>query len=303
MDKQKFNKPVLNLDEKIELLKQRWLIIKNVDMAKDKLKHIGYFRLSWYFKFFQDLETDIFNEWTTFDDVIYLYNFDSELRIFTMDMIEKIEISLKANINDYMTEKYGIFWYLDTDLFNKDIKNWADIYDKLINRINEIVEKKKSPFVEKYFEKYDEKNLPSWMLFEELTIWNVSNIFNIINEEDSINIASVYDTYYWDLKRWLRLIVQVRNICAHHWRLWNNDLHIRLRKKDVILKDKFVLEKTSKWEVAKNYYNFFLVASYLLKIIDNKFNVVDRLDYLFWKYPNVDKHKMWFTENRKEKFT
>jgi abortive infection bacteriophage resistance protein len=38
--------------------------------------------------------------------VIYLYDFDDELRIFTMEIIEKIETSLKANINDYMSEKY-----------------------------------------------------------------------------------------------------------------------------------------------------------------------------------------------------
>jgi abortive infection bacteriophage resistance protein len=35
-----------------------------------------------------------------------LYIFDRKLRLLTLDAIEKIETSLKANINDYMTKEF-----------------------------------------------------------------------------------------------------------------------------------------------------------------------------------------------------
>jgi hypothetical protein len=70
-------------------------------------------------------------------------------------------------------------------------------------------------------------------------------------------------------------------------------LGIRLRKNDVILKNKFILENTGeKVEVAKNYYNFFLVVNYLMEKIDNSFDIISKLDNLFLKYSNVNKQIM-----------
>ena len=63
--KQNFDKPGLSLDEKIKLLQSRWLIIDDEEKAKHDLLHIWYFRLTWYFKFYQDKETNVFKEWTT----------------------------------------------------------------------------------------------------------------------------------------------------------------------------------------------------------------------------------------------
>jgi abortive infection bacteriophage resistance protein len=98
------------------------------------------------------------------------YEFDRELRLLTLDAIERIEISLRANINDYMSENFGIFWYLDKKLFLLNTDKKISIYNKLLLKIEKIQKKSGSIFVKHYFKKYDEKKLPSWMLFEELTI-------------------------------------------------------------------------------------------------------------------------------------
>ena len=109
----KYTKPPLSIEQKITLLKERGLRIDNEERTYKYLTHIGYFRMTGYFKFFQDHITDTFQAGTTFDQVLNVYIFDRKLRLLTLDAIEKIEVSLKATISDYMSMKYGAFWYMD----------------------------------------------------------------------------------------------------------------------------------------------------------------------------------------------
>jgi abortive infection bacteriophage resistance protein len=98
-----------------------------------------------------------------------LYVFDRKLRLLTLDAIEKIEISLKANINDYITKEFGCFWYKNEELFNLNYKDNLKIYNEILGKTIPEINQRKTIFIKHYFEKYEEECLPSWMLFEELT--------------------------------------------------------------------------------------------------------------------------------------
>ena len=114
---------------------------------------------------------------------------------------------------------------------------YQDIYDKLLSLIDSKKSKSSSLFVGAYFSKYtSEQDLPSWMLFEELTIGEISNIYKILNADDAKAIASVYKTYFGDLEKWIKVLVVIRNISAHHSRLWNRVYTSRPRVNDVIFK-------------------------------------------------------------------
>lgn len=299
MTKIKFIKPACTLDQKIKLLQDRWLIIENVNDAKHDLQHIGYFRMTGYFKFFQkivdDKQTDVFIEKTTFKQVLNLYIFDRKLRLLTLDAIEKIEVSFKANINDYMSEKFWCFWFLDESLFSLEKQENKDLHKWFIDIVKRIQKDEKAIYVKEYFKKYDEKFLPGWMVFEELTIGNISTILNILKSEHSKEISKNYNAYYVDVRKWLNLITQVRNISAHHSRLWNNGYKVRPRVQDTMFKGKFILEELNgKQEVKSNYYNSFLIIDYLLNSINKWLSWTDDLKSLFAEYPEVPKEKMWF---------
>lgn len=304
MIKNKFKKTALNINEKITFLKNKWLIFNDEKNEKVELNHIWYFRLSWYLKYFQKNDSYFF-EWTTFKKVVDLYNFDRELRLLTIDVIEKIEISLKAHINDYMSEKFEIFWYLDEKLFLLNTDKKREIYTKLLLKINNIKQKSGSIFIKHYFEKYDEENLPSWMLFEELTIWELSNIFRLLKNEYKQKIADNYWVYQLDLQIWLHLLVNIRNISAHHWRLWNKEYNIKPRIKDRLLWKKYqtFVVNSNKWnEIIPNYYNLVIFVNYLLKNIDKNFLFINYLEKLFLDFPLIDKQKMWFNKKWIENF-
>jgi len=120
MKKIKFTKPSASLDQKIELLQERWLIIENIEEAKHK-------------------------------QVLDLYVFDRKLRLLTLDAIEKIEVSLKASINDYMSENFWCFWYLDTTLFSLDKKEYKDLHSGFIDIVKRIQKDEKAIYVKEYF--------------------------------------------------------------------------------------------------------------------------------------------------------
>jgi abortive infection bacteriophage resistance protein len=95
----------------------------------------------------------------------------------------------------------------------------------------------------------------------------------------------------------------VRNISAHHSRLWNNNYTVRPRINDVIFKDKFLLEKNnSNLEVISNYYNVALIIAKLLESINRELCWLDDLEKLFGEFFDIPKDKMGFMDNWMDNF-
>jgi abortive infection bacteriophage resistance protein len=165
-----YSKPPKDIPEQLVILEERGLVIGDIGVALHKLEHIGYFRLTGYCKYFQS-ENNVFHTGTTFDMVLDTYVFDRKLRLLTIDAIEKIEVSLKANISNYMSLQGGCFWYLEQGLFDLNEPWKAKIYADMVDHINNIKIRSSSVFVGAYNEKYSKESyLPSWMVFEEFTL-------------------------------------------------------------------------------------------------------------------------------------
>ncbi|MDR2540971.1 MAG: Abi family protein [Candidatus Peribacteria bacterium] len=165
-----------------------------------------------------------------------LYIFDRKLRLLVLDAIEKIEVSIKAQIDSIMSSKYGCFWYTNVNnLWLKDQKA-EEMYANFIKIAEAKRENSTSMFGKAYREKYaEEAFLPSRMLLEECMIGEVTNLYKLLNTTDSKLIAEMYATYFVDLRKRLQLIVNVRNISAHCARLRNRIFIIKPRTEDVIL--------------------------------------------------------------------
>jgi len=71
-----YNKSPKTIEEQIELLKERGLIVKDEEKLKRYLKNISYYHFSIYFKHFQ--KDNIFIEGTTFENVLNIYVFDQK---------------------------------------------------------------------------------------------------------------------------------------------------------------------------------------------------------------------------------
>ena len=114
MPKIDFVKPVLDLNAQLQLLQKRGLIINNWEESSKALANISYYRLSAYWIPFKKRDqtgavTDLFQENYTFENVIEFYEFDRKLRLLVLDAIERVEISVRAILTNYLSKQYDSF--------------------------------------------------------------------------------------------------------------------------------------------------------------------------------------------------
>ena len=97
-----FNKEALSVEEQLDLLIKRGLIVEDYNSAIKTLKRIGYYHLSSYMRNFQINERHEFIKNTTYKDIINLYNFNKKLIHLTFITIKKIKTSYLSTISNFI---------------------------------------------------------------------------------------------------------------------------------------------------------------------------------------------------------
>ena len=94
--------------------------------------------------------------------------------------------------------------------------------------VEEEAERSKEEFIRHYRETYDGfPRLPIWMATEVMSLGNVSFLYGGLKHDDKKPIAEWFDLHHKKLAHWLHVLTYIRNVCAHHGRLWNRELAIR----------------------------------------------------------------------------
>lgn len=223
-----FHKPAHTVEEQIQTLQARGLAVPDLDRAHHYLTNISYFRLSAYTRpFYQpNLEAHHFLEGTEFDDVLNLYVFDRELRLLLLDAIERLEVALRAQLTNTLAEHHGPHGYLNAAIFDTRY-NHAWLLEKLEDaskgRAVEI-------FLAHYRRNYPQAPAqpPIWMAGELLTFKEVSILLaNLRQPTDTQRIERHFGFKMPVLRSWFRSLSDLRNICAHHGRVWNREFGSR----------------------------------------------------------------------------
>lgn len=236
-----YDKPALSLQELVDRLEARGLAIPDRDRATRYLKHIGYFRLSPYTIPFQRGQPDhLFRDDVEFDDVLGIYVFDRALRLLVMDALERVEVAVRAALTDHMsTTHQNPHWYVDPAHFTNSarhagllriVRETSDT--RLLGAAEQAGEALSSNVyacvvyrsaLEHYLMTYGSPELPpSWLMVETLTLGQLNNVIdNLKLRSDRTAVATRIGLSEPVLMSWLRTYVRVRNVCAHHGRLWN----------------------------------------------------------------------------------
>lgn len=290
MSKKNYNKTPLSFQDQISLLKQRDLIIDNEPKAIDYLQEISYYRLSAYFLPYQKIK-DKFNPSTNFKQIIDTYSFDRELRLLVFDCIERIEVAIRTQMVYGMATHYNDSHWQDnqnlfiTPYYNK-IGNLVDPYSDFQSIISK-AKTARTPevFIKHYIDHYNKpSNPPSWMCLELLTMGELSHLYRgLKNNSDRKRIANFFDVHPTVFVSWLHTLTYVRNICAHHSRLWNRDLAIEPER---------LLKPVGNWvskpfENNKRMFYFICILKYLITRANPRNSLKDKLQNLFKKYPTV----------------
>jgi len=221
-----------------------------------------------------------------FEDVIALYNFDRELRLLFFDVIERIEISLRTKLIYHVSHEFGFWWFQNSTLF---IDSKEQI--KTLASIKETLSISKDIFIKDHKIKYkgDLRFPPAIKTLEITTFGGLSKLYG--NLKSSVQskdiIADEFNTVnHTYLPSWLQAIAQIRNICAHHGRLWN---------KKLTTKPNLLAKPPAPWirnaPAAADHNLLYIHAccmKYLLDVASPKHHYKERLSELFKKYSNVD---------------
>jgi abortive infection bacteriophage resistance protein len=283
-NKELFSKTALTLDEQINLLQSRGLIIENIDLAKEYLKNISYYRMSayWYTFLKYPQQNHQFKENINFNVVAETYRFDRDLRLLIFNEIERIEVALRSKLIYHYCHNHGNNWFEDASLFNKPSYHY-----KFLNLLSKEVSNSSEEFIKHYNKKYINNQLPpAWMSFELISFGQLSLLFrNLKNNITKKTICAEFGLDERILHSWFESIAYIRNASAHHMRLWNRKLP------KTCLNPKFT---SYKW-IAKNpkagYENrLFLplaAINYLIKSFHPNNNFVTHIKNIKNKFPNI----------------
>ena len=302
MSKIPYTKQALTYREQLDLLKERGMIVEDDNKALHLLENISYYRLSgyWYPMLKEPKHEHKFKDNSTFNTAFRLYCFDRELRKLVLRELEKIEVAIKAKMVYILSHKHNAFWYTDPNIFKR-----RDIHSKTVDKIRSEYNQSDEQFIMEFKQKYNNPLPPSWMMLELTSLGSLSFLYTFLNstieKREISNYFGLNDTIF---ASWLHSIVYVRNICAHHTRLWSRVLRVSpgipRRPKSTFLNEvHFTQEDGSIASINNRVYYFLSMIIYLLNTINPNHSFKERLLELLDEFPMVDVRAMGFPENWK----
>ena len=181
-----------------------------------------------------------------------------------------------------MATKYGPFAYRDSTIFAFPLNKAR--YSELLNFVDNETQKSKEEFVNHFRQTYDTANgLPIWMAVEVMTFGNMLTLFRLLKKQDKQAIAKSFGTNEKFFESWLTNLNYIRNVCAHHGRLWNRQLAV----------NPLIPEKDDKWHEqtypvnANRIYSTLCILKTLLDSIAPQSNWKHRFYSLLNEFPMI----------------
>jgi abortive infection bacteriophage resistance protein len=241
----------MSYGEQLDQLVARGMSVTDREKALDFLKRIGYYRLSGYWFAFRErseplclldesgqrpgkvreerVVLDEFRTGATFQNAVDLYVFDKQLRLLVMDALERIEVALRVDLS-HSLGKRDKFAYLRPELFHDEFSVKLDKetgltrHHEWLGKHAQLIGRSKEEFVRHNKAKYG-LPLAIWVACEVWDFGALSTLFNGMCEVDQDAIAVQYGVGNGRIfATWLRSLNYLRNVCAHHSRLWNRNI-------------------------------------------------------------------------------
>ena len=249
-----YDQPQISVAEQIELLKSEKLTFSDENKAQHILENISLFRMKSYLVSLRKPHSRQFKEGTSFEDAYSLYKFDSALRKMICSELEKIEVSIRTQLSLIMSDEAGIYWF-------ENPANFRNV------------------------------SRPATLLtFEIGSFGSLSIMYKWLKAGHARRkMARFYGLSDTVMESWLHSIVYLRNICAHHNRLWNRRWSINA----LVPRNTYLPFINIPQDTKKVYYILSIIL-YLLQAVNPQNTFAARFKSLLAEYPKVDTVAMGF---------
>lgn len=299
-----YNKPFKNEYDLILFLKSKNLIINNEPKAQKLLKNISYYRFKSYMHPFKNT-SKMFNGTISFEDIEQLYRFDDELRDTFFTIIGRIEVKIRSKLNYVINNcTNDPFWYLNKDLFSND-----KTHENILRNISNSFLNSNADYINHYKINYmNDKNPifkhlpPFWIVAEIIMFGELLTIYkNLDKKKFDYSGRNTLDDLakefgavnLKELNNWLILIKAIRNDCAHHSRVWNNNY---FSPGHLVNPHRLSIAPIN----SNRIYTFFVILNIISKNLNlDGMNVFQEIKKLILKYPffDINKDKSGFPSN------
>lgn len=291
-----YKKPALTREQQIDTLKSRGLKFNNELRAENYLTNISFYRLRAYTYPFQDNgdPNHPFVKDISFEEIIALYVFDRRLRLLLLNAIEKIEVAMRTHIIYEYSLAHGSHWFEKSELFFN-----SNYHERNLDKIKDEIKRSNETFIKHYFDNYDTPETPpAWMTLEVISMGTLGKLFsNLKRDPLKKKVALSFGLKKAEhLENWMHAFGDLRNVCAHHGRVWN-------RRFPTLL----FLPYDTKYPFIENtridnnkLYPLLCSINYIIRIIAPKSSFVSDMKSLLDNCPMADCSDMGFPGNWKE---
>ena len=290
----KYQKKAKTYEEQADLLISRKMQGDRSSIV-EKLSAVNYYRLSGYWHPFQDPVTEEFKSGTTFDMIWDRYVFDRQLRLLTLDAIERIEVYLRSGLaNALAMEDTDPFAYIANPLVLPCFKRPE--HSEFVADVMRNYGRSKADFVTHFSDKYGDSHsaLPIWMAVETMTFGMMRQLFAASSSAVKAKLAGTLGVHDKVLASWLEVLNIIRNMSAHHGRLWNRTMGVRpkIPQKDLAWHDPVEIHNDKMFGVLS-------ICRYCLKHIAPQSMWQNRLEDLFRNSSSIPLQNLGFPSNWK----
>lgn len=284
------DKKFKTLQEQVDILESKGLLIEDRDECIDILLRENYFFINGYRHLLMRSPQDRnFVVGSTFRELYSIFLFDRYLRNIIFKNLLIVENNMKSIISYQLSKKYG---YREKDYLNA--KNFTNDPDKS-RRVKDLINKMKRQIrvngqqhtaTMHYITNYG--YIPLWVLVKLLSFGVISDLFTVLKPEDKVGIADIYDVEVSQLEDFLPILANYRNLCAHEDILYDHrtdksiDNNIYHEKLGILqMDDEYIYGKNDIFAVI-------IILKYLLT--DAEFRLMMReIDYEIGKLSGVIK--------------
>lgn len=288
------NKDFKTISDQIALLKSRGMKFTNEQSAAALLSNISYYRLKGYW---WDMQSDkvqhTFFPGTVFEDIVSRYNFDRHLRLILFDAVERIEIAVRTKLIYFLSQNHGPLWYL-----NNKFSNDAALHSTHLKELKNEFSRSQEIFAKNHRNTKQNQDPDSWIILEVATLGLLSKIYKNLGHQlpEKSKIANEMGlNFHNELSSWLEAISYVRNITAHHSRLWSRNMD---RKPMTLGKPKYQwLQIPLNPIQEKRIYHTICAMIYLCNRITPGHHITAKILNLIAQNPSIPIFKIGFQNN------
>ena len=223
--------------------------------------------------------------------------FDRQLRLLVMDALEWIEIAVRSLLAYHHAHRHGAFAYARDAASLPKISSGA--YQVFLDRVAEETQRSQEAFVGHFQSKYGDSHgcLPVWMATEVMSLGSVLTFFRNSSSQVKTAVADAFGMPHKVFESWLLPLNTIRNIVAHHGRLWNRVLGL----KPIIPR----IGDYPDWHTPvkvenKRVFAVLTICRYCLGRITPQSEWMNHLEALFADFPTIPTKRMGIPENWKD---